>query len=472
MSPEGAAAAAPPVARRGAHHDAQFFATYFAQGVQRVGKDYLRHQAGPALRGDTAAMQLFYNLLPEFGSLPWALKPALVYLAERALGPAGRQTLTALCGMLTGAVWLHIGASGTQGSEFLLCTALVSLGSAMVDGLIDGRVAEESADAETAASCRYLCETGQFAGGLLVGTAAWFFSFGPRSMLLLLAVAWVLVAPCVGLAPLPASAGAAAPAAAPAASQGGPGAAKAGGDRGGPAKNDGGGGGGPVKSEAPSGVRGLLRAIANRSTAATAALSFAICLSPTLDFFLFRQHSLGLQASQQTLVSLSGSFGWFLGTSAYKQVLAVGRPAHMSLRTCLLLWPLGLLASVAVAVIAKSGSSLTLPLAAAEKAAAECCKALTFMPCTVLMQLHAPRGCEGTAFALMQWSGTIGQVLSRNVEYALMALAGASVSLGFSTFWQAAAAAAAWRVITAATLLAVLPLVPELGETEGDRKAA
>eukprot|EP00927_Polykrikos_kofoidii_P032593 TRINITY_DN27715_c0_g1_i1.p2 TRINITY_DN27715_c0_g1~~TRINITY_DN27715_c0_g1_i1.p2 ORF type:complete len:103 (-),score=21.78 TRINITY_DN27715_c0_g1_i1:117-425(-) len=100
------------------------------------------------------------------------------------------------------------------------------------------------------------------------------------------------------------------------------------------------------------------------------------------------------------------------------------------------------------------------------------CKAVTFMVCTVLMQLHATRGREGTAFAVMQWSGTVGQVLSRNVEFALMGWVGTSVTLGFDTFWQAAAASAFWRIITAVVLLAVLPLVPELGEAGIDRKAA
>merc|ERR1711861_36788 len=81
------------------------------------------------------------------------------------------------------------------------------------------------------------------------------------------------------------------------------------------------------------------------------------------------------------------------------------------------------------------------------------------MPSTVLMQLHAPAGCESTAFTLMQWSGTIGQVLSRNLEYALMAWYGVVPkhgSAGFGGFAHVAAITAAWRICTALLLYVVV----------------
>ncbi|CAE8655217.1 unnamed protein product, partial [Polarella glacialis] len=407
---------------------ALFFVTYLAQGVQRIGKDYLRQESSSALGGDPRALQLFYNLLPEFGSLPWTLKPLLMLGAERFLGARGRCCLAALCALLCAAVWCCVAQRwGVSGSAFLLCTALVSLSSAVVDGLIDGRVAEESFDADSAASCRYLCEVGQITGGLLLGAAAWLLSLGSWEALFMTSASWLAVVPCI-LASMP----------------------KKGKQLVVDPADDKPDADSPKKGESLSG----LKSMANRSVALVSAFAFTACLSPSLDFFLFRQHVLLLSASQQSLVSVAGSCGWFLGTSVYRHKIAPGRPAHAALRACLLLWPCGALASVAVALLAKPGPS-GFWLAIAQHALAEFCKAMTFMPSTVLMQLHAARGCEGTAFTLMQWSGTIGQVLSRNLEYAFMAYFSVQPGLGstgFEGFVFVAAASALWRLVTALLL--------------------
>merc|ERR1712146_751590 len=69
------------------------------------------------------------------------------------------------------------------------------------------------------------------------------------------------------------------------------------------------------------------------------------------------------------------------------------------------------------------------------------------------MQMYAPKGYEATAFTLMQWSGTIGQVLGRNLEYWIMALLGVSLGNNLSGFWRVAVAGALWRVATAIFLM-------------------
>lgn len=407
---------------------AQFFSGYFAQGVQRVGKDFLRHSASSALGSDPSQLQIFYNLLPEFGSLPWILKPGLMFVAERFLGAWGQRVLTALCALLSGLIWLRLATSPIVGSEFLLCTGLVSLGSAVVDGLVDGRVAEESRDGESAAASRYLCECGTFVGSIFVGVCAWLLSLGHAPMLILTAVAWAAVAPCVLLL-----------------------------DRTASSSTKAGSSGKAVEATGEPLRLSSLLSLLNGAVGWVSLLAFVSCLSPTLDFFLFRQQAMGLSASQQSLVSMAGALGWWLGTSSYRHRIAVGRPVHVALRTCLLWWPASALLQVAIAALVVNASitsttTFAVPLAMAEKMASEFCKALTYMPCTVLMQLHSPPGYESTAFTLMQWSGTVGQVLGRNLEYLLMGAFGVSPTAGFASFWRVAAAAAVWRPVTAVLL--------------------
>merc|ERR1712061_960979 len=116
-----------------------------------------------------------------------------------------------------------------------------------------------------------------------------------------------------------------------------------------------------------------------------------------------------------------------------------------------MLWPLSALGAIVMAKIQGSGI-LGFQIAVLEAAATEFCKSMTFMPCIVLMQLCTPQGCESTAFTLMQWSGTVGQVLSRNIEYGLLGWFGVLPKQQFANFWMVTVVAAGWRVGTAVFL--------------------
>lgn len=387
-----------------------------------MGKDYLRTQASLTLGGDVWALQLFYNLLPEFGSLPWTMKPVIMFLVDRYLRHRQRHLLAGLAALTTGMVWACLAAWELSAFGLLMGTMLMSLGSAVVDGLVDGQVAEESLDCDTAAECRYLCECGSIAGSLLVGFMTWALSFQQSTLLLLTASSWALLGPLAIF-----------------------------------------NGSGPA-SPADDQKRHLeplvsLRALLHGRVALVSLLAFAVCLSPTLDFFLFRQHRVGLTAAQQSLVSVMGSCGWFLGTSFYRH-FSRGRPVNEFLQLCLCAWPVGALAGILVAALA-SPTRLGFWMVCLEKVVAEFCKALTFMPCTVLMQMFSPCGCASTAFTLMQSCGTVGQVLSRNLEYSFMHWCGVEPQLGsagFEGFTHVAAVTAAWRVSTSALLgLCVAP---------------
>jgi len=378
---------------------------------------------------------MFYNLLPEFGSLPWTLKPGIMFLAECLLGPSGLRGLSALSALLTGFVWLRLASIGgleLSGIGFLVCTGLASLGSAVNDGLVDGRVSEESTNGESAAARRYICECGTFIGSIVVGICAWLFNLGPEPMLVLTAVAWVSVAFCVLVLDR-----SSAPKTTSDLSTGDEKAAR--------------------EAEDHNGTISSLRSLVNGAVGFVSILAFTSCLSPKLDFYMFRQRMLGLSASQQALVSMAGSLGWWLGASTYKHRIAVGRPVHAALKICLFWWPAAAFLQVVVAALASvppvsTTPALFLPLLAIEKLATEFCTTLTYMPCTVLMQLHSPRGCEATAFSLMQWSGTIGQVLGRNLEYLLSRVIGVSPITGYAKFWQVALATANWRLVTSVAL--------------------
>merc|ERR1711966_531756 len=163
-------------------------------------------------------------------------------------------------------------------------------------------------------------------------------------------------------------------------------------------------------------------------------LGFVTCLSPKLEFYYFRQQGMGLTAPQQALTSMIGSFGWWLGTTCYKKYIS-SRKVHLALKTCLVLWPIGSILQILIAVISghfvrSDHTSVFLILAGLEKLATEFCTTLTYMPCMVLFQLHSPKGCEGTAFSFMQCSGTIGMFFGRNLEWLLMSIFGVSNVLG------------------------------------------
>merc|ERR1719265_1315419 len=75
--------------------------------------------------------------------------------------------------------------------------------------------------------------------------------------------------------------------------------------------------------DVPGATFSSLLSLANGAVGFVAIFAFFSCLSPKLDFYMFRQHVLGLSASQQALISMAGSFGWWLGASAYKHRITV-----------------------------------------------------------------------------------------------------------------------------------------------------
>ena len=101
-------------------------------------------------------------------------------------------------------------------------------------------------------------------------------------------------------------------------------------------------------SSAPVAVRA--RGGRPHGMAMVAGLSFAVCLAPPGDVFLYRQHVLGalarsqtgrhrgLQSFQQPLISIAGTAGWLTCTMLYRRFAGAG-----ALRSCLLLWPCALL---------------------------------------------------------------------------------------------------------------------------------
>eukprot|EP00928_Gymnodinium_smaydae_P072180 TRINITY_DN55592_c0_g1_i1.p1 TRINITY_DN55592_c0_g1~~TRINITY_DN55592_c0_g1_i1.p1 ORF type:complete len:442 (+),score=34.14 TRINITY_DN55592_c0_g1_i1:43-1368(+) len=406
----------------------QYFATYLAQGVGRVSKEYLKGSAATVLADSKSSMQLFHNLLPEFGSLPWTLKPLLVLLVEQTCTERGQRLLMAAIALGTGIVWMCITSFELGELLFLFCTGMVSLGSALVDGLVDGRVSAESVDAESAARLQYLCQSGNTIGALYIGLIAWSFSLSKSSSLLLTACTWASIAPLalIGSASSQSQKSEKSP------------------------------------SQARTDIFSTLSRLTNSTVILVAFLSFMVCLSPSVDTFFFRKQVLGVADSQQPLISVAGTFGWFMGTSLYKTKLSSGRTPEDSLRVCMLLWPLSSIITMLYVAAAQPGP-LILLLSALEKAACEFGKAMTFMPTTVLQQLHAPSGCEGTAFTMMQAGGTVGMILGRNLEWSFMNWFMVDPQLGsagFANYLNVAFMALVWRCLT--MLLGVLLIVPLL----------
>ncbi|CAJ1377625.1 unnamed protein product, partial [Effrenium voratum] len=320
----------------------QYFLTYLAQGTGRVGRDYLKSSAAAKL--SMRELQIFSNLLPEFGSLPWALKPVLVLLVERR-SPKTRQQVLAAAALITAAAWL------AAGGGLLMATAMVSLGSAVVDGLTDGLIAAESTET-SAAKLQSLCQSGHSIGALFVGIAAWIFAMPSYVALGLTAVAWGAVAPFALQA-------------------------------------------GPAPSRGTFEMRPEVLLLA--------LLGFLVCLVPPADSFLYRQHVLGIASFQQPVVSIAGTVGWFACTAMFRN-LSENRSPEGALRLCLKLWPLPLLAKL----LLLAPKPWAMAAALLENAASEFGKALTFLPVTVLQQLNSPPGCEAAAFTLMQSGGTMG----------------------------------------------------------------
>lgn len=364
----------------------QYFLTYLAQGLGRVGKEYLKTSAASVL-SNMSEMQIFSNLLPEFGSLPWALKPLLVLLIERSCSAKARQQLLAMAAIITGLTWLLLSWDGKDGTVLLFATALVSLGSAVVDGLTDGLISAESTEA-SAVELQSLCQTGHSIGALLVGIAAWVFTLPDWLALTCTALAWAVIAPFALNAHI-------------------------------------------VTEKAKKPALSLSTLVLQGDAALVSILGFAVCLAPPADVFLYRKHVLGLQGFQQPIISIAGTVGWFLCTVIYRKQISAERRATDTLRLCLKLWPVPLVAKI---LILRPPEMLVLPAALLENAANEFGKALTFLPVTVLQQLHAPAGCEGSAFTLMQAGGTLGMVVGRNLEWQLLHWCGVDMQLGADGF--------------------------------------
>ena len=186
--------------------------------------------------------------------------------------------------------------------------------------------------------------------------------------------------------------------------------------------------------------------------------------------FLYRKHVLGLQGFHQPIISIAGTVGWFLCTVIYRKQISAGRRATDALRLCLKLWPVPLIAKT---LILRPPEMLVLPAALLENAAHEFGKALTFLPVTVLQQLHAPAGCEGSAFTLMQAGGTLGMVVGRNLEWQLLRWCGVDMQLGadgFTNFSVLLVIVGAWRVLTASGLCFILlPLLDGTSEKKSSQ---
>ncbi|CAK9038316.1 unnamed protein product [Durusdinium trenchii] len=379
----------------------QYFLTYFAQGLGRVGKEYLKSSASLAL--SMGELQLFSNLLPEFGSLPWALKPLFVLVIERTCSSRGQGLVLAAAAAVTSLAWLALAMLEVSSSTLLWATALLSVASALVDGLTDGRIAVESAEsaesADAAAQLQRLCQTGHSLGALLVGFSAWLFSFSDCFTLAFTSLAWASIAPFA----LSAS---------------------------------------HTSRKVAKHSRPAPTTWWTPPTLVVSALSFAVCVAPPADLFLYRQHVLGLQNFHQPIVSIAGTVGWFTCTLLYRNISGVDRgaggadaahaPSVSALRRCLRWWPFPMLAKVFI-LLAPS-TAFQLPLVLLESAAHEFGKALTFLPVTVLQQLHAVEGSEGSCFSLMQAAGTLGMVLGRNLEWQLLYICGVDLGHGAEGF--------------------------------------
>ncbi|CAK9080083.1 unnamed protein product [Durusdinium trenchii] len=313
-------------------------------------------------------------------------------------------------------------------STLLWATALLSVASALVDGLTDGRIAVESAEsaesADAAAQLQRLCQTGHSLGALLVGFSAWLFSFSDCFTLAFTSLAWASIAPFA----LSAS---------------------------------------HTSRKVAKHSRPAPTTWWTPPTLVVSALSFAVCVAPPADLFLYRQHVLGLQNFHQPIVSIAGTVGWFTCTLLYRNISGVDRgaggadaahaPSVSALRRCLRWWPFPMLAKVFI-LLAPS-TAFQLPLVLLESAAHEFGKALTFLPVTVLQQLHAVEGSEGSCFSLMQAAGTLGMVLGRNLEWQLLYICGVDLghgAEGFRNFPALLLVALLWRLLTVLALMKLL----------------
>ncbi|CAJ1424856.1 unnamed protein product [Effrenium voratum] len=182
-----------------------------------------------------------------------------------------------------------------------MATAMVSLGSAVVDGLTDGLIAAESTET-SAAKLQSLCQSGHSIGALFVGIAAWIFAMPSYVALGLTAVAWGAVVLLLALL-------------------------------------------GFLVCLVPPAVAGQHSAMSHMPVPLWfVPLAFCRC-GKAKDSFLYRQHVLGIASFQQPVVSIAGTVGWFACTAMFRN-LSENRSPEGALRLCLKLWPLPLLAKL------------------------------------------------------------------------------------------------------------------------------
>mmetsp|Transcript_108897 Transcript_108897/g.249870 ORF Transcript_108897/g.249870 Transcript_108897/m.249870 type:complete len:432 (-) Transcript_108897:12-1307(-) len=342
-----------------------FAVTYFAEGIQRVGVTYLRtalqHGTGKSMRYIQAAN----NVLPEFGSALWVLKPAVCFIVETRGVGAGPVMLFAAA--VCAACWLALAFSDFSSPETLplLLTAACSLAAGSVDALVDSSVAKMGRTVDSATSTRYLCERARVAGTILVGCVACFFKLETFSALGIAGCGWVVCTAALLR----------------------------------------------VKDGCPPCRKQQQKVEVGAQVVLVCCLGIAICGCPTPDLFLYRQKVLGFDASSQTMLSMVSTASWIAGVSFYTSILARGSSWTAVLRGVLLVWILQPLVSTWVVATESINGAIF------ERAFCDFSKAVTFMPVNVLMQLVSPSGCEGTGFALMQMTGSLASVLGKNFDY-------------------------------------------------------
>ena len=117
---------------------------YFSEGVQRHCVTYLRDLVQNMPGATMSDLQMLGNVLPEFGSIPWALKPLMCYVTERFNIVPG--TAIRLSALVCAVVWACFAAQADSMHYYmiLIFSAGASIASASSDALVDGLIAEQS----------------------------------------------------------------------------------------------------------------------------------------------------------------------------------------------------------------------------------------------------------------------------------------------------------------------------------------
>lgn len=365
---------------------------YFAEGVQRHCVTYLRDLVQNMPGTTMSDLQLLGNFLPEFGSLPWAMKPLMCYVTERfQIVPGVAIRASALvCAVVWFAFASH--ADGFHYWAIVLFSAAASFASAASDALVDGLIAEQSATESVAVEMRSASEYGRLFGGVLTGILAWGGGLTFVYIFAISGLAWFVLFSVF-------SCGARAD-----------GTPHSGIPRRAPTMND----------------------FFKSHVILIAAVTFLVCVAPTCDLFQYRKMEWKFSASDQTFVSTVSAVGWISGVTFYKKLSGRGGWNWLSaFKVCLLLWCSHPPISILVMHLAKSlvdvgqqRSFLIMAFAVVDKSFANFATAMTFMPCNVGMQLAIR---SGTGFALLQLVGALGSAVGRNLDFRLQMNEGVTV---------------------------------------------